>query len=96
LTDRIYSFPLPPKCRERGVNARIADAMVWTGISDLMCDPKLFKEQAMRFAGNKVVSSETNSGETDELKREIDKLKKEESRCIKAYAAEIISEEQFK
>ncbi|CAN5159071.1 hypothetical protein BH11PAT1_BH11PAT1_2900 [soil metagenome] len=95
-TDRIYSFPLPPKCRERGVNARIADAMVWTGISDLMSDPKLLKEQARRFAGNKVVSSETTSGETDELKREIDKLKKEESRYIKAYGAEIISEDQFK
>jgi len=50
----------------------------------------------MGFAGNKVASSENTSGETDELKRKVDKLKKEESRYIKAYGAEIISEEQFK
>ncbi|MCX6782894.1 MAG: recombinase family protein [Candidatus Levybacteria bacterium] len=95
-TDRIYCFPLPPKCRERGVNARIADVMVWQGISDLMSDPKLLKEQAMRFTGNKTTEVANTSTEADELKREIEKLKKEEGRYIKAYGAEIISEEQFK
>lgn len=95
-TDRIYSFPLPPKCKEKGVNARVADVMVWQGISDLMSDPKLLKEQAMRFTGNKTTQVANTSTETDELKREIEKLKKEESRYIKAYGAEIISEEQFK
>lgn len=95
-TDRIYSFPLPPKCRERGVNARVADVMVWGGVSNLMTDPKLLKEQALRFVGSKTTAVANTSTEADELKREIDKLKKEESRYIKAYGAEIISEEQFK
>lgn len=70
--------------------------MVWQGISDLMSDPKLLKEQAMRFTGNKTTEVANTSTEADELKREIEKLKKEEGRYIKAYGAEIISEEQFK
>ncbi len=95
-TDRIYSFPLPPKCKERGVNARVADAYVWQAFKNLVTDPDRLKEQAKRFMSEKTTAVANTSTEADELKREIEKLKKEESRYIKAYGAEVISEEQFK
>jgi len=95
-TDRVYSFPLPPSCKERGVNARVADVLVWQGISGLMSDPKLIKEQVKRYISDKQVSAGNSSNEKDELVREIERLRKEENRYIKAYGGEVISEEQFK
>ena len=95
-TDKVHCFPLPPNCIEPGVNARIADKLVWEGIVNLMSSKKLLKENALRFSGDKQESVTSSSNDTSELKREIEKLKKEETRYIKAFGAEIINIDQFK
>lgn len=94
-TDRIYSHPLPPKCKSRGVNARIADKLVWAGVSNLMSSPELLNQQIQRWIGKKKVKSEVSGDSAEQLKQEIDKIKQEEQRYIKAHGAEIISLEQL-
>ena len=94
-TDRIYHFPLPRKCKERGVNARIADDLVWSRVKKFMTSPDLIKEQAKRWVGKKK-GELTNSHESiDDLKFELEKIKKEEQRYIKAYGAEMLTIEQL-
>lgn len=94
-TDRVYSFPLPPKCKERGVNARVADALVWKGIKKVMSDPELLMEQAEKWKNKKQDSIKSHSSSINDLKSELEGIKKEEQRYIKAYGSEMISMEQL-
>lgn len=93
--DRVNSHPLPPKCQLKGVNARIADKLVWQGVSDLMSSPKLLNQQIQRWIGKKQVKSVASGDSAEQLKEEIEKIKKEEQRYIKAHGAEIISLDQL-
>ena len=34
-TNRVRSYPLPPTCIERGINARIADELVWQKVAEV-------------------------------------------------------------
>ncbi len=94
-TDRVYSYPLPPNCHEKGVNARIADKLVWEGVANLMSSPELIKKQVNRWVGQKQTSVMDSTASSDGLKIELEKLKKEETRYVKIYGAEMISMEQF-
>lgn len=94
-TDRVYSHPLPPKCRIKGVNARIADKLVWDGVVNLMTNPKLIEKQAERWIGRKQTRTESSGVSVQHLSVELEKLKKEEARYVKAYGSEVISLEQF-
>lgn len=94
-TDRVKRFPLPPSCKERSVNARIADYLVWGGVSRLMSSPNSIKEQAKRWLDNKTEETNT-SGETIEgLTSESEKIKKEKQRYIKLYGMGLIGLGQF-
>lgn len=94
-TDRVYSFPLPPTCEARGINARIADELVWRGLSKFMSSPKLIKKQIERWVSRKVNTSDISTVNVDTLNTELEKTRKEEQRYIKIYGAELISIEQF-
>lgn len=94
-SDRVYSHPLPPKCKERGVNARIGDVLVWKGVYELMTSPELLNQQVQQWIGKKQVKAEDSGESAEQLKMEIEKIKKEEARYVKAYGAEIITLEQF-
>src|SRR3989344_2968054 len=94
-TDRVYSYPLPSSCHEKGVNARIADKLTWDGIVNLMSSPELLMEQAKRWMTQKQANTSDNTESIKELKEEVEKFKKEETKYIKAYGAEIISMGQF-
>jgi len=94
-SERVYSFPLPSKCKVKGVNARIADKLVWNGLVDFMSSPVLINQQIQRWQKKRQLKSDTSFDNVDQLQREIEKIKKEESRYIKAYGAEVITLEQF-
>lgn len=94
-TDRVYSFPLPPSCILRGINARIADELVWQSLSKFMSSPKLIRKQIEKWVTKKQVISTTSSIDSDSLRAELEKTKKEEQRYIKIYGAELITIEQF-
>jgi site-specific DNA recombinase len=95
-SDRVSSFPLPHTCNERGINARIADKLVWGRIEDLMSSPELLQAQLNRWnkaRENKVVSA---VGDVKEIEKEIAKLKIQEDRYSKAYGAGLFTIEQLK
>ena len=94
-TDRIHNYPLPKTCLEKGMNARIADQLVWDKIKNLMCSPELIMKQAKAWFGKQHTKTEHSDISVNSLKTELDKLKKEESRYLKAYGAGIITMEQL-
>jgi len=95
-TDRIYSFPLPHKCIEKGINARIADSLVWSEIVRLMSSPGLLSAQIKRWIAAQKNIIKTPGAGIDATQKEITKLRQQEQRYINAYGEGVISLEQFK
>jgi site-specific DNA recombinase len=93
---RVTSFPLPSKCKEKGINARIADNIVWQRIKDIMSSPELMVEQIeqwlINIKNNKPLDSTIN---VESTKSEIKRLQIQEDRLAKAYAQEVFSLEKF-
>lgn len=95
-TSRVRSYPLPPSCVEKGINARIADDMVWEKIVELMSSPGLMLEQAKRWMEERQSRVASVHGDASMIEAEIAKLRKQEDRYAKGYAAEVFTLEQFK
>ncbi len=95
-TDRIISYPLPSKCSERAVNARMADALVWDKIKELMTSPELLMNQVKQWLNKQQVKTGKSDFSVNDLQKEIGKLKKEEDRYLRAYGAELITMEKLK
>ncbi|MCF8275582.1 MAG: recombinase family protein [Flavobacteriales bacterium] len=95
-SNRINNFPLPPTCLEGGINARIADKLVWNEISQLMSSPSLLFKQAERFyvEPNREVTGPTINIQATQA--EITKLKEREARFTNAYGDGVLSIEKFK
>jgi site-specific DNA recombinase len=86
-SDRVYSFPLPRSCYEKGINARIADDLVWGKISQMMSSPKLMNEQVERWVKNRQSESSFSPANLELLEKEVSKLREQEDRYNKAYGA---------
>lgn len=95
-TDRVKSFPLPSTCKEKGLNARIVDEMVWERIVKMMSSPKLLRKHAERWLNNKSNGMSISTINVIENKKEIKKLETQIDRYAKAYGIGTISLEQFK
>jgi site-specific DNA recombinase len=95
-TDRVYSFPLPRKCYEGGIEARSLDKLIWENIVKLMTSPELIEKEAEKWITNKNDVTKIVDISADQINKEIEKLKKEESRYVMAYGAEAISLDQLK
>lgn len=93
-TDRLTRFPLPRVCYAGGINAQIADAVVWKNLETLLSNPKLVRRQADRWLKTKNVSPAKN--QLNGFEERIKKLGEEEKRYIKAYGTGYISERLFK
>ncbi len=94
-TDRIYSFPLPPSCTEKGVNARIVDEAIWQRVKKILSSPELLLEQAERWMNNRNKFKSGPLVDIENNKKEILKQQKQEDRLAIMYAQEIISQEKF-
>lgn len=94
--DRVLSFPLPHTCKEKAVNARIADRLVWNGIISLMTSPELMQNQIRRWRKSQHEAIASSGVDTLFLKREITKLKDQEDRYNKAYGSGLFTIEQLK
>jgi len=95
-TDRVLSAPLPPKCIERSVNARIADRLVWEQISSLMSSPQLMQSQIARWLDSTQRQSTPASEEREVLRKEFARLKEMEHRYNNAYGAGVFSVGQLR
>jgi len=85
-TDRVRSFPLPRKCMLGGVNARIADEMVWNKVVKLMSSPDLMTNQVERWLNNKKGSTNHIVADVSLMKKQVADLKIQEDRYNKAYS----------
>lgn len=94
-TDRVSSYPLPPQCKRKGTNARIADSMVWKRVSKLMSSPTLMESQAKKWIEKKQTNTVQDFDLLKSLKADLEKIKKEEARYIKVFGAGILNQEQF-
>lgn len=96
-TDRVYSYPLPRTCNEKGINARIADVVVWQRVEEIMSSPELLKAQIVRWKiaqkGNVVSSAAVD---VESTKKEISKLKTREERYTNAYSEGVITLDKLK
>lgn len=90
-TDRVYSFPLPRTCNEKGINAKIADEAVWQRVKQILGSPELLKEQIERWK-NDQNSNDLNRVVVDieSTKKEISKIKTREERYTNAYSEGVI------
>ncbi len=95
-TDRVHSYPLPRKCHEASINAKIADSLIWDKIKKIMSSPKMISREADKWMEKEEKRSDTPVVPIGHLKKRIEKLKKEEERYITAYGAEAISLDQLK
>jgi len=95
-TDRVYSFPLPPNCREKGINARIADEAIWQRVKTIMSTPELMLKQIERYikeGRNKGASGSTIDMESTQT--ELVKLQVQEDRIAVLYSRELITLKKF-
>ncbi|MBU4274252.1 recombinase family protein [Patescibacteria group bacterium] len=95
-TDRILRHPLPRVCNEHGVNARLADKLVWDGIAKLITSKELLKVQANRWLEKRKNKTKLNQGDLGAMLKELDKLKEQEDRYNKAYGAGVFTMEKLK
>ncbi|BAR57702.1 DNA invertase [Bradyrhizobium diazoefficiens] len=95
-TDRVLSFPLSATCKERGINARIADRLVWDKIADLMGSEELLSEQISRWLGTRRVKVQSSGGDIAAAEKELAALKVQEDRYNKAYGAGLFTVEQLR
>lgn len=94
--DRVLSFPLPHACKEKAINARIADQLVWNGVVELMSSPELMQNQIHRWMKGQHDQIDFNKSDTRLIKQEIDKLKVQVERYNKAYGSGLFTLEQLK
>jgi site-specific DNA recombinase len=95
-SNRVYNFPLPKTCFEGGINARIADNLVWKKVSVLMCSPEQLKKQIERWLESKTEGIQHTTVNLSGVKSEIAKLKEQLDKYAKAYSADVISLEQLR
>lgn len=94
--DRVLNFPLPRVCMESGINARIADDLVWKKISQLMTSPQLLTAQVERWYNNQKTKVKNDLVDVSALKDEIAKIRVQEERYNKAYGLGVFTIEQLK
>jgi site-specific DNA recombinase len=94
-SDRVRRFPLPRVCRERGINARVADELVWNAISELMSSPSLLHEQIDHWLALKNRRPASDRLHMESLERDRDSLKEQIDRHNQAYAGGLYDLEQL-
>ncbi|MFA5744705.1 MAG: recombinase family protein, partial [Candidatus Paceibacterota bacterium] len=94
--DKILAFPLPRKCHEHPINARVADKLVWSKIADLMSSPALLMKQIERWIKSRQNKTSVSMDDTEVMIKQVSKLREKEERYTKAYGAGLLTMEQLK
>jgi site-specific DNA recombinase len=95
-TSHMSTFPLPSACKEPSLNAKKVDEIVWREIAALLSSPENMQSQARNWIEAHDKTGSKSQDATSFLKREIAKLREQEDRYAKAYAAGILSVEQLR
>jgi hypothetical protein len=93
--DRLYNFPLPRTCFEKGINAQMLDDLVYENVVKLFENKPLLKEQAERWL--KFQKNSTGSAEQQftNLKKTLGKIDEEEQRYLKAFGSGLVSYDAY-
>ncbi len=94
-TDRICSYPLPPKCKLKGINARELDRLAWEKISRLMTNPKLLKHHLKQYTDN-AKTNEQYKIDKEDLKKQIVQFDLQKDRYYRAYGEGLIDIQKLK
>jgi len=94
--DRVLSFPLPHTCKEKAINARRVDRLVWDGITTLMTSPTKMQDEIKRWMSGRDNRVDSSGVDITYLRKEIAKLTEQEDRYNKAYGAGVFSIEQLR
>ena len=94
--NRVKSYPLPPTCQEKGINARIADGLVWSKVSQLMSSPGLLQKNVERWLNDRGTKTQDVLVDVQALEKEVAKLEKQESRYLEAYSEGVFSVEKLR
>ena len=94
--DRALSFPLPAECKEKGINATVADQLVWQKIAGMMSSPELLAQQVERWFKSRNTKAKVELVDVESSKKEISKLKEQVERYNKGYGAGVFTLEQLK
>lgn len=94
--NRIKNFPLPATCKEKGINARIADKLTWQKVSKLMMSPELMQKQAKLWLDSTQNRTRISVADIEGMKGEIESMKEKEDRYNKAYADGVFTLEKLK
>ena len=95
-SDRIYSFPLPYTCRIRGINARIADRLVWQELTGLMTSPDRLLAGINQWRSDRKDKAQFSGVDIEAIQKEVAKLKAQVERYNTAYGAGLFSLEKLK
>ncbi len=95
-SDRVTCYPLPPSCLQKGINAKIADHLVWKKVIELMTSPDLMEDQVGRWEASRHAPSVSVVDDCEVIVKRLEKLKLEEDRYNKAYGMGLFSIEQLK
>ena len=94
--DRVLASPLPRTCMEASVNARIADRLVWDGVTGLITSPDLMQNEIRRWRESQDKKIDSSGVDVLFLKKEIAKLKVQSDRYIHAYGRGVFTIEHLK
>ena len=95
-SSRVHSFPHKTTCIEKGIDARIADKLIFDKIAEIMSSPELMQKQLKRWLSTKEVKKESDTLDIPNIEKQIKKLKEEEDRYNKAYGAGVMSIDKLK
>jgi site-specific DNA recombinase len=95
-SDKARSFPFVPSCKEKSINARISDQLVWENISNLMKSPVLMQSQIKQLLGETQNVTNLSLFSLNDIKKEIDKLSVKRERYNKAYADGLFTLEKLR
>ena len=94
-TDRHRRFPESTECIQKGgIKVEILDSTTWDKIAILLTEPRLLNEQYERYQREQ---ADISIDETliSSLRSQLDKLREEEKRYIKAYGRGSLTESMF-
>ena len=94
--DRVKSFPCPPTCHEKGINARIADRLLWDKVAELMSSPDLLQAQLDRWINARRSKAISSIGDVKALGSEITELKHQLDRFNRGFGAGSITLEELR
>jgi site-specific DNA recombinase len=94
-TDRIYSFPLLPNCKEKGINGKNADEKIWNMLQELITNEQILKAHIQKKIEYKNSQPQHNESDIKNIEVLLSKMKEQEDRYVKAYGMGLITIEQF-